>query len=116
MATLNLALERLLEEIEDGLGLSSSELAQALDVTPRSIDRWRIGETHPQHEARHRLGQLESLVTRLGETFAEPEAARAWLRDANRYLGGLTPAEALRVGRVDRVDAALEALDSGVFL
>ncbi len=34
----------------------------------------------------------------------------------NRYLGGLTPAEAVRVGRTDRAEAALEALDSGVFV
>ena len=34
----------------------------------------------------------------------------------NRYLGGLTPSDAIQVGRFDRVEAALEALDSGVFV
>ena len=48
--------------------------------------------------------------------FTTPEAARAWLHGSSRYLGGLTPAEAIRVGRFDRVEAALEALDSGVFV
>ena len=30
--------------------------------------------------------------------------------------GALKPVDALHVGRIDAVDAALEALDSGVFL
>ena len=116
MATLDLALGRLLEELEVGMGLTGNELAQALDITPRSIERWRVGETHPQHEARQRLAQLEALVAHLQQTFSTAETGRDWLRDANKYLGGLTPAEAIRAGRADRVEAALEALDSGIFI
>ena len=37
-------------------------------------------------------------------------------KESNRYLGGMTPADAVRAGRIDRVEAALEAFDSGVFL
>jgi hypothetical protein len=47
---------------------------------------------------------------------ANPESRRAWLRSDNPYLGGLTPLEVLRAGRTDRVEAALEALDSGMFV
>jgi len=31
-------------------------------------------------------------------------------------LGGLTPLQAIRAGRPDRVEAALEAIDAGIFL
>ena len=116
MATIELALGQLIERLVAALGLSAGELAQALGVNTRSIERWRTGETHPQRDARQRLGELEALVEHLEQTFATPEARRAWLRDASRYLGGLTPAEALRAGRIDRVEAALEALDSGIFV
>jgi ribosome-binding protein aMBF1 (putative translation factor) len=116
VATLDLALAQLVDHLEAELGLSRNELAQVLEVSPRSIERWRGGETHPQHEARQRLAHLENLVGHLRQTFAAAEAGRAWLRDANRFLGGLTPAEALRAGRVDRVVAALEAVDSGIFV
>jgi transcriptional regulator with XRE-family HTH domain len=116
MATLEAALGQLVESLELNLGLSISELAQALGVNTRSVERWRTGETHPQHDARQRLASLEGLAGRLRQTFSTPEAGRAWLRDPSRYLGGLTPADALRVGRIDRVEAALEALDSGVFV
>jgi hypothetical protein len=59
---------------------------------------------------------LNALHHRLCDTFGGSEARRAWLRASNRHLGGLAPADAMRAGRVDRVDAALEALDSGVYV
>ena len=61
-------------------------------------------------EQRRRL----ALAERLREAFGEN--AYEWLHADSRYLGGSKPIEALRAGRVDRVEAALEALDSGFFL
>jgi transcriptional regulator with XRE-family HTH domain len=116
MATLERTLTQLIEALGASLGLSRSDLAQAVGVTSRSIDRWLSGDAFPQREARDRLASLESLAERLHETFTTEDAARAWLHDATRYLGGLTPADALRAGRLDRVEAALEALDSGIFV
>jgi uncharacterized protein (DUF2384 family) len=102
--------------LEEGLGLSTVELATALGISARTLERWRAGETHPQREARVRLAALVALDRRLQETFDTPEAVRSWLRAGSPYLGGLTPVEVLRAGRPDRVEAALEALDSGVFV
>jgi hypothetical protein len=62
------------------------------------------------------LAGLLALDVRLRETFDSAEESREWLNAENRYLGGLTPAEAVRAGRVDRVEAALEAIDSGIFV
>ena len=107
---------RAVEVLEGGLGLSRGEIAGALGASARTVERWRTGQTYPQHEARERLADLVALEGRLGETFVDPEARRAWLRSGSPYLGGLTPLEALRAGRADRVRAALEALDSGVFI
>lgn len=57
--------------------------------------------------------ELDALYRRLSEAFDDREAARAWLEAPNRYLGGQTPEDAVRDGRSDRAEAALEALDSG---
>jgi putative toxin-antitoxin system antitoxin component (TIGR02293 family) len=104
------------EHIERGIGLNDTELATALGSSPKTVERWRSGQTYPQHEARERLARLLALVDRLRETFDDADAARTWLRTESFYLGGLTPAEVLYAGRPDRVEAALEALDSGVFI
>lgn len=114
--TVTVGLERLIDELEAGLSLSTAELATALGVVPRTVERWRTGERFPQHEARRRLDALTALRDRLDETFDGRDAVLAWLNANSTYLGGIKPAEALRVGRIDAVDAAIEALDSGVFL
>ena len=109
-------LEGILEQLETQFGLSSGQLATAVGTTSRTLDRWRTGESFPQREARHRLDHLIALSERLDETFATPESVLAWLRANSTYLGGLKPVEVLQAGRVDRVLAAIEALDSGAFL
>jgi uncharacterized protein (DUF2384 family) len=105
-----------LKRLEGDLGLSRGELAAALGATPRTLERWRAGTTHPQRDARRRLATLLNLDEHLRDTFTDREAAREWLRAPNPYLGGLTPADALRAWRADRVEATLEALDSSVFV
>lgn len=115
-AVLDRAPGAIVGQLEADLQLTDSELAQALDTNPRTIDRWKTGSTHPQHEARRKLTELEALARRLSSTFTSREAIREWLHEDNRYLGGMAPIDALRAGRFDRVNAALEALDSGIFL
>jgi transcriptional regulator with XRE-family HTH domain len=96
------------------LGLSDEVLAGALDVDPRALARWRRG-MYPQLATRRRLALMERLQIHLRDTFAD-DAIPEWLEADNRYLGGLKPAEALRAGRIDRVEAALTALDTGNFV
>jgi transcriptional regulator with XRE-family HTH domain len=106
---------RLLSRVERDLDLTVAELAGALGVSQRTVGRWRTGPTLPQRAARARLAELAALNRRLHDTF-EDEAVSVWLRAPNRHLGHNTPADLLRLGRLDRVDAALEVVDSGVFL
>lgn len=116
MVALEVTPRHAIEQISQNLGLSLQEIAGALTASPKTVQRWKAGETYPQHEARERLALLLDLNHRLRETFDTPQAVQAWTHADNRYLGGLTPADAIRAGRVDRVEAALEALDSGIFL
>lgn len=105
-----------LDTLEKALGIPEEELAQALNSNRRTLQRWRAGAAHPQQLARQRLVELLRLQQRARETFEGHDAVRRWFHSPSRYLGGITPAEAIRIGRLDRVEAALEALDSGVFV
>jgi hypothetical protein len=111
-----ISLNQFLHEITASLRLTDADLAGAMQSSPRTIERWRAQATFPQHEARRRLDALDALAERLRESLETPEAINAWMHSDNGYLGGLKPIEALRAGRIDRVEAAIEALDSGIFV
>ena len=114
MAVVDLA--QLLAELQRDLGLSDDELSQALGVSPLTLRRWRAGASYPQTGARKQLERLAHLRDELRDLFGEAAATSAWMHSKNRSLGGFTPAEALRVGHLDRVEGALEALGLGLFV
>jgi transcriptional regulator with XRE-family HTH domain len=98
------------------LGISYEELAQVLGTDRKTVYRWLADERFPQAHNRARLDALEALVDRLDQSFKTQEGTATWLRSPSGYFGGLCPMDALLRGRIDAVDAALEALDSGVFV
>ena len=105
-----------LNRIMTALDIGPDELARALDTNRRTVLRWLADSHVPQGASRKRLDELEALVDRFESTFKTREGSQAWLRSECGYFGGLRPIDALLSGRVDRVDAALEALDAGVFV
>jgi len=104
----------LIADLVEDLGVTEQDLAGIVRANVRTVERWRQTGTYPQRAARERLAELEALHQHLRNTFASPEARRAWMHHATPFLGEMTPADALRAGRLDRVEAALEALDSGI--
>jgi transcriptional regulator with XRE-family HTH domain len=105
-----------IRRFQDQLGLSETDLTAGLGVSARTLSRWRQGVAYPQHDARQRMNDLLALSDALADTFDSPNAIRAWMHAESRYLGGLTPAEAVRAGRIDRARLALQALEAGVYL
>lgn len=105
-----------LNHLTTSLSISYDELAQILGTDRKTVYRWLADETFPQAHNRARLDQLEALVVRLDESFKTREGAAAWMDSSSGYFGGLCPKDALLRGRIDAVDAALEALDSGIFV
>lgn len=106
----------LIEGLERDLGVPLETIALAVDVDRRTVERWRANQSVPQGKTRQRLAELVTLRDRLLEMFGTAQAARDWLDASSRYLGGFTPAEALKAGRLDRVRADLDGLAAGVYL
>jgi len=105
-----------LEHLTTALGISYEELAQVLEIDRKTVYRWLADERFPQPGSRARLDALETLVDRLGESFKTPAGSVTWLHSESGYFGGMRPVDALLRGRIDAVNAALEALDSGIFV
>lgn len=116
MATLLDAQTRQITSIRDVLGLTEDDLARALLVDRRTVQRWLAGATLPQAQQRAGLDALERFVERLEATFGDPAAIRIWLEAESGYLGTLRPREVLLTGRIDALDRALDALDAGIFV
>lgn len=111
-----MVLSEQLNRIMTALDIGPDELARVLETNRRTVLRWLTDTNFPQGTSRRRLDEIEALVDRLDTSFKTRDGARAWLRAECGYFGGLRPIDALLSGRIDRVDAALEALDSGVFV
>lgn len=109
-------LRETIAQLQDDLDLDLIDIAGALGANPRTMDRWYNSGTFPQREYRQRIDDLMALRDQLYESLGSGKLVRRWLHTDSPYLGLMKPAEALKVGRIDRVRAALEAMDSGAFV
>ena len=74
-------------------GLTLRELASALDLSPRSLQRRRGGRL-ASYES-DRLYRLARIVAIANEYLGDHERAMRWLKHPNRALGGLAPVAAI---------------------
>ena len=88
------------EELMRASGLTLKELASALDLSARSLQRRRRTGRLARYES-DRLYRLARIVALANEFLGDHERAIRWLRRPNRALGGVTP--------VDTIDTELGA-------
>jgi putative toxin-antitoxin system antitoxin component (TIGR02293 family) len=82
------------EELLRASGLTLKELAGALDLSPRSLQR-RRGAGRLTHYESDRLYRLARIVALANDSLGNRERALRWLKRPNRALGGLVPVEAI---------------------
>src|SRR5579862_7184155 len=75
-------------------GLTLKELAGALDLSPRSLQRRRHGGRLAAYES-DRLYRLARIVALANESLGDHARAMRWLKRSNRALGGLAPLAAI---------------------
>ena len=82
-----------LEELMRASGLTLKELADALDLSSRSLQRRRHGRL-ARFES-DRLYRLARLLALARENLGDAARASRWLKRANHALGGLAPIAAI---------------------
>jgi putative toxin-antitoxin system antitoxin component (TIGR02293 family) len=82
------------EQLMRASGLTLKELASALDLSPRSLQRRRRSGKLAGYES-DRLYRLARLVAIAHEYLGGQEHARRWLKRPNRALGGVAPVSAI---------------------
>ncbi len=75
-------------------GLTLKELAGALDLSPRSLQRRRATGRLARCES-DRLYRLARIVALANQCLGDHERALRWLKRPNRALGGVTPVSAV---------------------
>jgi putative toxin-antitoxin system antitoxin component (TIGR02293 family) len=88
------------EELMQASGLTLKELAGALDLSPRSLQRRRRSGRLQGFES-DRLYRLARIVALAQQSLGDRRSVMRWLKRSNRALGGAAP--------IDTVDTELGA-------
>ena len=101
------------ERIRGDLGISSEELADVLGIPTRTLAR-RTDRFKPDES--ERLLRVCSVVQKAADVLEDRSAARRWMTQPKRALGGLTPLRCCDTEMGAReVEALLGRIEHGVF-
>ncbi|MCT7376006.1 MbcA/ParS/Xre antitoxin family protein [Chelativorans salis] len=109
------ALAQVLDRISQKGAIKLIDVANMLDVRPETVSRWNQGKAYPHRDTEKLLLELEYIVDQLGD-FYEPNDARRWIFARQRFLDGESPADLIRVGRIDDVLSLVQKMRDGVYL
>ena len=110
------AARQTLDGVMDNFQLDNADLAAALQVDRRTIQRYRNEDTLPTRKVRERLARLREISILLEEVYRTSEGAITWLYTPVPLLEGRRPIDLMRRGKLDEVIAALETYQSGAFV
>jgi putative toxin-antitoxin system antitoxin component (TIGR02293 family) len=82
------------EELMRASGLTLKELADSLDLSPRSLQRRRRSGRLARFES-DRLYRLARIVAVAHQNLGDHQRSMRWLKRPNRALGGLAPVAAI---------------------
>ena len=97
------------------LELTDPEIAGALGVDRKTVQRWREHRSVPSITHRRRMEKLQQLRHLLETSFRGPEAGERWLHAPSPGLAGRTPLSVLTDGDLDAVLQLLGTLAAGAF-
>jgi putative toxin-antitoxin system antitoxin component (TIGR02293 family) len=83
-----------IEKVMHSAGLTLKELAQSLDLSPRSLQRRRQNGRLASHES-DRLYRMARVVALAKHYLGNDEIAGRWLKRPNRALGGKIPFDSM---------------------
>lgn len=109
------ALARKLESIRTKGAMRHIEVANLLGTRPETVSRWNQGRAYPHSSTEKTLLELEFIVDQLSD-FYEPNEARQWMFSPQKHLGGVSPAELIREGKIDEVRRLVNQLRDAVYL
>jgi DNA-binding transcriptional regulator YiaG len=114
-AAMTSAVARRLESLRTKGAIKDIEVANLLGTRPETVSRWNQGRAYPRANTEKTLLELEYIIDQLAD-FYEPNEARQWIFAPQKLLGGVSPAELIRTGRIDEVMRLVGQLREAVHL
>jgi putative toxin-antitoxin system antitoxin component (TIGR02293 family) len=87
-----------IQQANEILGLSFSEVAEALGVHRRTVFRYRKLESVPSAKVQERLANIREISSLLDEAFINIAAQQEWLHSPVPMLGNCRPIDLIRNG------------------
>lgn len=109
------AVARKLGSIRTKGAMRHTEVANLLGTRPETVSRWNQGRAYPHASTEKALLELAFIVDQLAD-FYEPNEARQWIFSPQKLLGGVSPAELIREGRIDEVRRLVNQLSDAVYV
>ena len=109
------AVARKLESLRQKAAMRHIEVANLLGARPETVSRWNQGRAYPHASREKTLLELEFIVDQLSD-FYDPNEARQFIFSPQKLLGGMSPAELIREGRIDEVRRLVNQLREAVYL
>lgn len=103
--------------LAERMGLTVAELAQAIGLNTRTLNRVKSKGGRLSLSYSERLSRLDRVLARAEDLFAKRQDARDWLKSPCPALGGASPISMLDtdLGTAE-VERVLLAVDWGVYL
>ena len=102
------------DETHRALALTYKQIASILRVDEGRLKRWRSGKSVPSRAFLNRLENLDEFLAEVRATFGTSNAPRRWIRARAPEFNDHRPLDLLLDGRIERVTAALRALNVGM--
>jgi transcriptional regulator with XRE-family HTH domain len=115
MTTKATAVSRFINALNEEGGLTSSDLANIMDVSKATVSRWKSGAVTPQPSTQLVLSDLQNVVGRLREYYTADEI-RMWLYARHPQLAGARAIDLISQNRSEDVLRILDRLDVDVYL
>jgi putative toxin-antitoxin system antitoxin component (TIGR02293 family) len=96
--------------------LSPADLADILEVSPKTLARWKKHGESLTPQQTDRMAKIEAILKHGEHVLGSPEEVQRWLHGKVLYLDGQRPLDLLKTetGR-EKVDEALGVIEWGMF-
>jgi uncharacterized protein (DUF2384 family) len=108
--------QKTLNKYKEVYGWDNADIAAALQVDRRTVQRYSSGDSYPTRRVRNNIADLREISILLDEIFSDQTDSIRWLNTTVALLKGRRPIDLIQKGKLDEVISVLATFQSGAYL